>query len=280
MGREYALLDGESEEVALAIHEHYKPVRADGELPGRVVGALVGMADRLDTLAGCFAIGEKPTGTTDPFGLRRQALGLLHIIQGQRFHLSLAALLQHALRGYADAVTVRPEAGEELLEFLRLRFENDAIAGGIKAEVVAAATAVGFDDPVDCLARIKALDAIRTREQFPVLAGSFKRIRNIIKDNRATDIAEALLGEEAEKGLYETLLNVKKEAAPLLANLQYVEALALMLQMKEPVDRFFDDVMVMTDDAAVRQNRLNLLTSLGELVLQVGDISRMHRDTA
>lgn len=280
MGREYARLDGEPEEVASAIHEHYKPVRAGGELPGRVVGAIVGMADRLDTLAGCFAIGEKPTGTTDPFGLRRQALGLLHIIQGHRFHLSLTSLVRKALAGYGDSVAVREEAADELMGFVRLRFENDAIAGGIRAEVVAAATTVGFDDPVDCMARIKALDAIRTREQFPVLAGSFKRIRNIIKNNRGTDIDNALFGQDAEKKLYETLLKVKDEVAPLLANLRYEEALAIMLQMKEPVDRFFDDVMVMAEDAAVRQNRLNLLTSFGELVLRIGDISRMHQDSA
>ncbi|MHB8811512.1 MAG: DALR anticodon-binding domain-containing protein, partial [Desulfobulbaceae bacterium] len=173
-----------------------------------------------------------------------------------------------------------PDAAEQLREFIRLRFENDRIAAGQRPEVVAAAVAAGLADPVDCLARIRALEAIRIREEFPVLAGSFKRIRNIIKDNRETAINETLLAGDEEKTLYATLRRVQEQTRPLLQDLRYEEALAVMLQMKEPVDRFFDKVMVMTDDPAVRQNRLNLLSSLGEVVLQVGDISRMHQGPA
>jgi len=129
---------------------------------------------------------------------------------------------------------------------------------------------------VDCRARIEALKNISSREQFSVLAGSYKRIRNIIKDNAATTIDQELFGDEAEKNLHSTLVKVRTKAEPLLANGRYDEALEIMLEMKEPVDRFFDEVMVMTDDQAVRQNRLNLLTSFGEMVLRIGDISRMH----
>jgi glycyl-tRNA synthetase beta chain len=280
IGREYAYLDGEPAEVAEAVYEHYKPVRAGGELPGSISGAIVGIADRLDTLAGCFAIGEKPTGTADPFGLRRQALGLLHIMQGHQLHISLADLVKQALDGYHSSVGIVNGVAEQVLDFIRLRFENDVLSSGIKAEVVAAATSVGFDDVTDCMARVRALDAIRTREEFTVLAGSFKRIRNIIRDNRETTIDNRLFTDDAEKVLYATLLGVKSEAAPFLEKRQYEKALAVMLQMKEPVDLFFDNVMVMTEDDAVRRNRLNLLTALGELVLQVGDISRMHLEGA
>jgi len=280
MGREYALLDGEPREVAEAVYEHYLPVRAGGELPQKIVGAVVGLADRIDTLAGCFAIGEKPTGTTDPFGLRRQALGLLHIIRAHRLHVSLAELVQEAMGGYRGSVDIMEDAADQLMEFIRLRFENDVIATGVKPEVVSAATSVEFDDAVDCTARILALTNIRNREEFAVLAGSFKRIRNIIKDNRKTFIDESLLADDQEKVLYQTLVAVKTQAAPLLHKRQYEDALAVMLQMKEPVDRFFDHVMVMTEDASVRQNRLNLLTALGELVLKVGDISKMHQEGA
>jgi len=277
MGREYALIDGENEAVALAIHEHYLPVRADGDLPATLVGAIVGIADRIDTLVGCFGIGERPTGTTDPFGLRRQALGLLHIIQGRNISLSLGALAGKALAGYGGAVVLAGDTVDQLLDFIRLRFENDLIAAGIRPEVIMAATTVAFDDVVECQARIRALDAIRGREQFPVLAGSFKRIRNIIKDNRQTAVDEALLSEGAEMRLYSTLTAVADQAGPLLENREYGRALEVMLQMKEPVDCFFNDVMVMTDDPAVRQNRLNLLTAFGSLVLKVGDISRMYQ---
>lgn len=278
MGREYAFLDNENEEVAQAVYEHYKPVRAGGELPERIVGAIVGIADRADTLAGCFAIGEKPTGTTDPFGLRRQALGLLHIIQGHKLHVSLREIFGSALEGYNGVVDIDESIATEVVDFIRLRFENDVIAGGIKPEIVAAATSVDFDDIVDCRSRIQALLNISSREQFGVLAGSFKRIRNIIKDNNESDVNEQLLTEEAEKNLFSTLVDVREKITPFLANGQYDDALETMLNMKEPVDLFFDGVMVMTDNLEIRQNRLNLLTALGELVLKVGDISRMHQE--
>ncbi|GAB4338774.1 MAG: glycine--tRNA ligase subunit beta [Desulfobulbaceae bacterium] len=276
MGMEYARIDGEKEAVATAILEHYRPVRAGGELPGSRAGAIVGMADRLDTMAGCFAIGEKPTGTTDPFGLRRQALGLLHIIEGMGFRVSLRELVGDALEGYATTLSVPEETAEQLLEFIRLRFENDLIASGTRPEIVAAATAVGFDDPLDCMARVDALRNISSSERFGVLAGSYKRVRNIIKGNRDTDIDETLITDGAEKELYETLKEVRDRVSPFVAAGRYDDALETLLRMKEPVDRFFDDVMVMVEDEAVRRNRLNLLTALGELVLGIGDISRMH----
>lgn len=278
MGREYARIDGESETVAVAIQEHYKPVRAGGELPEGIVGAMVGMADRLDTLAGCFAIGEKPTGTTDQFGLRRQALGLLHIIQGHGLHASLRTMINDALVGYKGTVDIPADTADQLVEFIRLRFENDVVAAGIRPEIVAAATAVEFDDPVACRARIEALKNISSREQFGVLAGSYKRIRNIIKDNADTSVDEPLLLDGAEKQLHATLVEVRSGIEPLLETGRYDEALEIMLQMKEPVDLFFDKVMVMADDPAVRRNRLNLLTALGEMVLRIGDISRMHQE--
>ncbi len=280
MGREYALLDGEKQEVAQAIYEHYKPVRAGGELPAGMLGATVGMADRADTLAGCFAIGEKPTGTTDPFGLRRLTLGLLHIIQGHGLHVSLVKIIRSALYGYEGVVDIPADTFDQLMQFIRLRFENDVVASGIRQETVLAATSVGFDDVVDCRARIQALADISSHEHFDVLAGSFKRISNIVKGHDGTGVNEQLLREDAEKDLYATLTAVHAKTRPLVEKGRYAAALEVMLEMKEPVDRFFDDVMVMTDDAAVRQNRLNLLSALGELVLQVGDISRMHREGA
>ncbi|NIA05814.1 MAG: glycine--tRNA ligase subunit beta, partial [Proteobacteria bacterium] len=191
--------------------------------------------------------------------------------------LSLRSLAGKALAGYGEAVAMAGDTVDQLLDFVRLRFENDLIAAGIRTDVIMAATAVAFDDVVECQARIRALDNIRGREQFPILAGSFKRIRNIIKDNRQTAVDENLLSHGAEKKLYTTLTEVADQAGPLLRNREYGRALEVMLQMKEPVDCFFDDVMVMVDDPAVRQNRLNLLTAFGDLVLKVGDISRMYQ---
>jgi len=277
IGGEYARLDGEKEAVAAAIAEHYMPVRAESKLPDTLVGAVVGLADRLDTLVGCFAIGERPTGNKDSFGLRRQAIGLISIIRGLDLSLSLNEMLSHALAGYGKTVEAGPEVIDQVLDFIRLRFENELLAAGVYEQgVVEAATSVAFDDPRDCLLRIEALHAMRTRDAFVVLSGSFKRIRNITRENFATNVEEELLVEDAEKKLYGVVQDVQSEALPLIEQQAYDKALGVLLRMKEPVDRFFDKVMVMADDEAVRRNRLNLLTVLRELVLRIGDISRMH----
>ena len=276
MGRVYALYDHEKPAVAQAIEEHYLPLRAGGELPKSLSGALVGIADRMDTLVGCFAIGEKPTGNKDSFGLRRQAIGLINIIRGLNISLSLREAATAALKGYAGVVDQGPEVIAEVLTFIRFRFENEQIASGLPQVLVEAATGVGFDNLADCLARIEALDQIRGQESFRVLTGSFKRIRNIIKDNKETEVNPDLLTEPAEQQLFTALAGVREKALPLIWDREYRAALLEMLEMKGPVDRFFDEVMVMANDEAVRQNRLNLLTALGELVLQVGDISKMH----
>ena len=146
----------------------------------------------------------------------------------------------------------------------------------MKQEVVEAATSVHFTDLMDCLARIEALNNIRSRDEFSILAGSFKRIRNIIKDNSSATVDPNLFAEDAEKELFATLTAVSEQVNPMIKGRDYNGALTSMLTMKEPVDRFFDDVMVMVEDDGVRANRLNLLTALGNLVRQVGDISRMH----
>jgi glycyl-tRNA synthetase beta chain len=277
IGRDYALLNGETEAVATAIREHYLPVRAGGPLPASIPGALVGMADRLDSITGCFGIGQIPTGTTDPFGLRRLSLGLLHIIEAMSFSLSLGEFVDEALSLYGDKLTVpRAEARRNVLEFIKGRFSNDLAGRGIPAEAVEAVTSVTFDDPLDCRRKINALMAISSQEAFPVLAGAFKRVINIIKDNSDTEVQPALLGEPAEQKLHAAYLAVRREAAPLLEAGDYEKGLAVILKMKEPVDTFFTEVMVMVEDERLRANRLNLLTAIARLFLQIGDFSKMY----
>jgi glycyl-tRNA synthetase beta chain len=277
MGRDYALLDNEMEEVATAILEHYLPVRAGGNLPNGIPGALVGMADRLDTITGCFGIGQVPTGTTDPFGLRRLALGLLHIIERHSFTLSLPAAVDAALKLYDDKLTEEKTAAKNLImDFIRGRFVNDLIGRGVPASAVEAVASVTFDDVVDCRARIDALTAIRKQPSFTVLAAAFKRVMNIIKGHHATEIDVGLLQDGAERSLYETFIAVQDETRPFLLEKEYGKALEVILRMKEPVDVFFDEVMVMTEDAALQKNRLNLLSEISGLFLRVGDFSKMQ----
>lgn len=277
MGKYYALHDGETPEVAAAILDHYKPLRSGSPLPASRAGALVGLADRIDTLAGCFAIGKIPTGATDPYGLRRHALALIHIISAQGWHLSLHAIFSKALTLYGDQVTTdKEETLAALLSFIKGRYSNDLIAGGKGSEAVEAATAVLFDDIVDCNQRVAALSAIAHHETFTLLAGAFKRVTNIIKDHDESEVAPDLLHEEAEQRLFSLFVQVRDQCRPLLDKREYGAALQAILSMKEPVDRFFDEVMVMAEDEAVRQNRLSLLTAIAHLFLQIGDFAKMY----
>jgi len=277
MGRDYASLDEEVPEVATAILEHYLPVRAGGNLPAEIPGALVGIADRLDTVSGCFGIGQVPTGTTDPFGLRRLVLGMLHIIESQNFTLSLSEAVEAALQLYGEKLTEdRKTALSMILDFIKGRFVNDLTGKGVPGSAVEAVTSVVFDDVVDCRARIDALTAIRNQPAFTVLAAAFKRVMNIIKGYHPSDIKVELLHEPAEQNLYEVFQDVQNKTKPLLEVKEYNRALDVILQMKEPVDVFFDEVMVMSEDEGLKQNRLNLLCAISGLFLQVGDFSKMQ----
>ena len=277
IGRHYATIDNEDPIVAQAIVEHYMPVRAGSELPESAVGAIVGLADRIDTITGCFGIGQTPSGTADPFGLRRQALGLLHIIEKKGFVVSLTAMTDKAIDLYEGHLTVdRETTRANAVNFIKGRFVNDLVGRGISGAAVEAATSAHFDDPADSRARIDALLAISGQEAFSLLAGSFKRVNNIIKENRDTEIRENLLTEAAEKELYATLSTIRTATVPLLADKRYNETLVEILKMKNAVDRFFDDVMVMAEDEDVRRNRLALLTAIAELFLSIGDFSKMY----
>lgn len=276
MGGAYALHDGEKKNVATAIREHYMPKRAGAAIPSTDLGAILGLADRFDTIAGCFGIGQVPTGTADPFGLRRIALAIIHIIEEKKYKLSLSDILQKALALYGDKVDGSSTVVDSLVGFIKGRFTNDCVARGLNAECVDAAVSVDFDDITDCLARLNAILQFRQNESFKVLAGSYKRVRNIIKSNTETVVNPSLFEMTEERELFELFNKVKEQMDNLIVNGNYVDALSAMLQMKEPVDRFFDGVMVMAEDESIRQNRLNLLTALGELILQIGDISKVQ----
>lgn len=275
MGSAYAEQDGEKPVIATAIKEHYMPKRAGADIAGSDIGALLGLADRFDTLAGCFGIGQIPTGTADPFGLRRISLAILHTIEGKGYTLSLKEVVSKALALYGDKVDGGGDTVEAVISFIRARFSNDCISRGQSAEAVDAAVSVNFDNVNDCLVRIEAIIKISREPAFSVLAASYKRIRNIIKENRQTNVSKELFEHDAEAKLYSLFLEVGEEMEQFISQKEYYQALEEMLKMKEPVDTFFDEVMVMSEDPAIRQNRLNLLTALGDLILQVGDISKL-----
>ncbi len=283
MGYYYAAADGEHESVALAIDEHYQPRQAGDALPDTPAGCALAIADRLDTLAGIFAIGKKPTGNKDPFALRRAALGLLRILIERDVSLDLSEFIGFALS--AQPVDIDEQSlGDELFEFMmdRLRaYYLDGHApelpkGAISAELFAAIRARRPASPLDFHQRLLAVRDFMNLDAAHSLAQANKRIANILKgasEQPDGHVTAELFEEAAEQTLHVTLTGLKKEHSARLARRDYAGVLADLAQLQGPVDQFFDSVMVMTEDAPRRENRLALLSQLRGLFLDVADLS-------
>ena len=275
MGREYALLDGEEPEVCRAIYEHYLPTQAGGDLPASDCGAFVSIADKLDTICGCFGVGLIPTGAADPYALRRSALGIINIILAREYPLSLGNLIDNALALLRQKLT-RPEADVkgDVLEFFRGRFAN-LMAGRFPADCVDAVVAVSFDNLLKSAAKIAALTEFKSHPDFLQLAVAFKRVSNIIKGMVSGEVVEEYFQEPIETELYDCIESVGKTARERLGEGKYLQALTEISTLREPVDRFFNDVMVMAEDERLRNNRLALLSSISRLFNNIADFSRI-----
>lgn len=276
MGREYALISGEDPVVAKAIHEHYLPVAAGGDLPETDVGAIVGIADKTDTIVGFFGVGLVPTGTADPYALRRQALGILNVILTKRYRLSLGSLLDESL-GILGPLLTRPahETKASVLEFLRGRFENQLISHGHAYDVVDAILATGIDDIVAADAKIQAMSEFRSRADFQPLAIAFKRVVNIIRGFRSGSVDPGLFENAQEKGLHEAFLKIRESVSNRVSKDDFSGAFCELARLREPVDAFFDAVLVMSEDEKVRFNRLSLLEEISTLFHDIADFSRI-----
>lgn len=276
MGQEYALLEGENPRVARAIYEHYLPVQAGGELPSDNVGAFVSIADKIDTICGCFSVGLIPTGTADPYALRRSAIGILNIILERCYRLSLADLVEESVALLQDKLVRAPEdVVAEVLEFIRMRFLNMLVAQGQPQDVVEAILSVSFADAVDALSRVRALAEFRGRDDFEPLAVAFKRVGNIIKGSKDDQVDESLFEEPCEGELFAVLQKVEGDFASFLEKGDYVAALLIVAGLRGPVDTFFDGVMVMAKDEEIKRNRLALLTRVAGVFRQIADFSRI-----
>lgn len=275
MGREYALLGGEEPAVAKAIHEHYLPTQAGGELPSSAVGACVSIADKLDTICGCFGVGLIPSGTADPYALRRSAIGIIAIILDKGYDLSLASLIDEALallrsRLTRDEATVR----NDVVEFFRGRFVNQ-LTGRYAVDVVEAAVAVSCDNLNETVARIAALASFKERPDFEPLAVAFKRVGNIVKEGTDLPVQTTLFQDQAEHGLYSAVQSAASKVAECIAARDYLTALTEISSLRGAVDAFFDQVMVMAEDVAIRDNRLALLTSIARMVGAIADFGKL-----
>jgi glycyl-tRNA synthetase beta chain len=276
MGRYYAPAWGADAEVAEAVLEHYLPRGATDRLPPSALGAALGVADRLDTIVGCWAVGLAPTGSADAFGLRRAALAVLNILIDRRWSLSLSALVAAAAR--LQKVAVPAAAPAEILDFFRTRLRGLLVDGrGLPADCVDAALAAGTDNVPDAVARAVAVAHLRDRADFEPLAVAFKRVANIIKGGAAVGTLTELAADvhASEKALWDTFVSVREVAARHVAAGEYDAALRELAGLKPAVDRFFDDVLVMDPDAAVRQRRLGLLGTVNATFLSIADFKQL-----
>lgn len=280
MGGYYAAADGEPQAVGAAIREHYLPRFAGDALPGSLDGQLLAIADKLDTLAGVFSLGKKPSGNRDPFGLRRAALGVVRILIERGVDIDLKALIVAAINAQPKGKQDTDELANDLYAFIsdRLRryfLDRDS---GLSAETFDAVMVRQPSSLLDFDRRLAAVQTFARLDQATSLAAANKRIANILRkagDPAGLAVKKKLLQDDAELALFSSLESAREKVGPLLAARAYADVLNVLADLRDPVDRFFDDVMVMADDDAVKNNRLALLSELRALFLDVADISRL-----
>ncbi len=279
MGEIYATRQGEDPEVARAIREHYLPTQAGGELPAGDIGAIVSVADKIDSIVGFIAVGLSPTAAADPFALRRQTLGVLHILEDRGWNVPLGDLVDVALEGLESRCS-KPaaEVKQAVLEFIAGRFRGVLAGRGATADLVEAVLAAGFERVPDTVHRLDALRNLSSRGEFAPLMTAFKRAVNISRGQ--PDAGEAVLQDlpPVEAGLVEATRRVQEGFQADIAAGNYDAALTRLLELKEPIDRFFDEVLVMDPDPEIRARRLAILHRISALFRGVADLSLVSTD--
>ena len=278
MGREYALRSGEREGVAQAIFEHYLPRFGGDVLPSTLPGSILSLADKIDNIVGCFAAGIQPTGSQDPYALRRQAAGIINIIVNRGLSLSFYALAEAAYRGYESRYSLKhslEEVKRAAGEFFAQRLKGILMDEGFSYDVVDAVLASGYEDFADARQRVSALSGLRRQPVFGALLTAYTRAHNLTKNAAAKTVDESLLKEPAEKELYACICSTLSAAGEHLEKREYGSFLSSVAGLCEPLDRFFNSVMVMVDDKEIRENRLALLWQLASAVRRVADLSKI-----
>ena len=275
MGRQYALISGEDSRVAEAILEHYLPRSAGDRLPETLEGICVGIADRIDTIVGCFSARLIPSGSEDPYGLRRQSVAILNMLLERGLRLSLVNLIAEACKAYTFAKYDTLKIESETLDFFAQRLAGVLSSQGLRSDVVDAALSVGFDDPLTAREKVRALDGMRSSEDYQPLVTALKRAGNILPRNFEGTVKKSLLKLDAEKSLFAAYSDIETRVKEKTAKLDYRGALADIASLRRHVDTFFDTVMVMDKDAEVKANRLALLAGITGLFSGIADFSRL-----
>jgi glycyl-tRNA synthetase beta chain len=285
VGGLYAKSQGEPEDVAWAVYDHYKPAAIDDAIPRNITGQAVALADRLDSLVGCFAVGLVPSGSSDPFALRRAAMGIVKILIETKLPLSLSLAVARSIRAFGSLppkIIVKVEVEKQVMDFIleRARFVLKE-RGGVASDEINAAFAAGGDDLVDAVRRAEAVKAIRKTKNFEPLAVSFKRIRKILEKAGAESgwklsaVRTDVFTEEAERQLHSQAASVARLAEQHKREGRYREALQDIAGLRPAVDNFFDEVMVMAEEEQVRKNRLTLLSELLGQFSTIADFSEI-----
>lgn len=283
MGRIYAMNAGEERNVALAIEEHYRPTFSGGPLPETPIGAIVGIADKIDSICGCFSAGLIPTGASDPYALRRQGIGIIQIMLDKKFSFSLKVLIEKTLSlfetGNADEVK---KTADKIYGFLQSRMSHLLVEQGYSKDVVSAIVSISVDHVPDVWNRARALEKLKSAPDFEPLAVAFKRIVNIIRKSAPNcapgnigDVDERLFEKECESSLFAAYMDVKSKVSVNLDNGDFEKALIDIASLRNSVDAFFEGVLVMADDKNIRNNRLALLGSISGLFALFADFSKI-----
>jgi len=277
MGKEYAAREGYPEEVCRAIQEHYLPARSGGDLPTSGIGAIVGSADRMDTIVGCFAVGLEPTGSADPFALRRHALAIIRILEERGWDLSLEEFVQKGLSILGEDLEFdRDKVFGKVIEFFRERYKQMMLRAGYESDLIEAVISTRFDRVKQLRSRIDQVKRFASEsEEFEDLAVTFKRVTNILKKQEERfDVDDSLFREACESELWSSYLELKHEVEQGLQKEDYYEVMNLMVRLRRPVDEFFDGVEILTKEDRLRENRVGLLQELARLFLRVADFSK------
>ena len=278
MGKYYALNDGENEAIAQALEDQYRPRYAGDSLPEATIGCAVAISDKIDTLVGIFGINQPPKGDKDPFALRRAAIGVIRIIIEKKLNLDLELLITESINLFGDKL-VNENTAENVLDFIMGRFRAFYQEQGIALDVIQAVLAKKPSAPLDFEKRIKAVSFFGELAEAATLAAANKRVGNILAkfDGQLYDgFKTELASEQAEKDLADVFQRISLKVAPLMVDKNYQEALSELAQLKAPIDTFFDNVMVMSDDEAVKVNRLTLLNEIRNSFFAIADISLLQ----
>lgn len=276
IGGYYALHSGENPDVALAIKEHYNPAFAGDNPPSNEIGAIVAISDKLDTILGCIGVGLIPSGSEDPYGLRRHSLGIIQIVLSRRWQISLDQMIETGIGLLSTKTKLKPEEiRTHTLDLFTQRLKSLFGSEGFSYDTVEAVLATGIDSFVDVQYKVMAFSELKQQPYFEPLAITFRRVVSILTEEARGEVQPELFQEQAEKDLFQQYRQIRVPVERYIEMKEYGDALKAIVEIKEAVDRFFDKVMVMVEDASLRKNRLHLLYSVSCLFSQLADFSKI-----